>query len=340
MSDHSCRADFALLHLTFVQTPNLWYTTLRCRTRCGKNDARLWTGGAVPPMGFSPEGRRRKDKTEENMATEQREPIVTMKALLEAGLHFGHQTRRWNPKMRRYIFAKREGIHIIDLQKTLVNLRRAYEFVVQVAASGRKIIFVGTKKQAQTAIAEEATRCGQPYVTHRWLGGTLTNFVTIRSRLDYMEELLARKESGDLSRLPKKEAKILEERLEKFLRVLGGLRGLNELPAALFVVDPHREHIAVDEANKLEIPVVAIVDTNCDPDLIQYPIPGNDDAIRGIRLIAGKIADAVIEGQNRREALGLEAVAPAPVVPAIMLRGRKVLEEEEEAVWEEAEEEE
>ena len=269
------------------------------------------------------------------MATEQREPIVTMKALLEAGLHFGHQTRRWNPKMRRYIFAKREGIHIIDLQKTLVNLRRAYEFVVQVAASGRKIIFVGTKKQAQTAIVEEATRCGQPYVTHRWLGGTLTNFVTIRSRLDYLEELLARKESGDLSRLPKKEAKILEERLEKLLRVLGGLRGLNELPGALFVVDPHREHIAVDEANKLEIPVVAIVDTNCDPDLIQYPIPGNDDAIRGIRLIAGKIADAVIEGQNRREALGLEAVAPAPAVPAIMLRGRKEEEEEEEEVWEE-----
>lgn len=269
------------------------------------------------------------------MAVEQREPIVTMKALLEAGLHFGHQTRRWNPKMRRYIFAKREGIHIIDLQKTLVNLRRAYEFVVQVAASGRKIIFVGTKKQAQTAIVEEATRCGQPYVTHRWLGGTLTNFVTIRSRLDYLEELLARKESGDLSRLPKKEAKILEERLEKLLRVLGGLRGLNELPGALFVVDPHREHIAVDEANKLEIPVVAIVDTNCDPDLIQYPIPGNDDAIRGIRLIAGKIADAVIEGQNRREALGLEAVAPAPAVPAIMLRGRKEEEEEEEEVWEE-----
>ncbi len=264
------------------------------------------------------------------MVTEQREPIVTMKALLEAGLHFGHQTRRWNPKMRRYIFAKREGIHIIDLQKTLVNLRRAYDFVVEVAASGRKIIFVGTKKQAQTAIAEEATRCGQPYVIHRWLGGTLTNFVTIRSRLDYLEELLARKESGDLNRLPKKEAKILEERLEKLLRVLGGLRGLNELPGALFVVDPHREHIAVDEANKLEIPVVAIVDTNCDPDLIQYPIPGNDDAIRGIRLIAGKIADAVIEGQNRREALGLEAAMAAPAIPAMMLRGKKVEEEEEE----------
>ncbi|MGB9723269.1 MAG: 30S ribosomal protein S2 [Chloroflexia bacterium] len=271
------------------------------------------------------------------MAAEQREPIVTMKALLEAGLHFGHQTRRWNPKMRRYIFAKREGIHIIDLQKTLVNLQRAYAFVVQVAASGRKIIFVGTKKQAQTAVAEEATRCGQPYVTYRWLGGTLTNFVTIRSRLDYMEDLLARKESGDLERLPKKEAKRLEEKLEKLLRVLGGLRGLTELPGALFVVDPHREHIAVDEANKLDIPVVAIVDTNCDPDLIQYPIPGNDDAIRGIRLIAGKIADAVIEGQNRREALGLEAVVAAPPVPAILIR-RKTAEEEE--VWEEAEEEE
>jgi len=274
------------------------------------------------------------------MATEQREPIVTMKALLEAGLHFGHQTRRWNPKMRRYIFAKREGIHIIDLQKTLVNLRQAYEFVVQVAASGRKVLFVGTKKQAQAAIAEEATRCGQPYVTSRWLGGTLTNFITIRSRLDYMEELLARKESGDLERLPKKEAKALEEKLEKLLRVLGGLRGLSELPGALFVVDPHREHIAVDEANKLDIPVVAIVDTNCDPDLIQYPIPGNDDAIRGIRLIAGKIADAVIEGQNRREALGLEAAVPAPAIPAIMIRGRRPAEEEEEEIWEEETEEE
>ena len=208
--------------------------------------------------------------------------------------------------MKRYIFAKREGIHIIDLQKTLVNLRRAYDFVVSLAASGQKIIFVGTKKQAQASIAEEATRCNQPYVNYRWLGGTLTNFVTIRSRLDYMEELISRTESGDLDRLPKKEAKGLADDLERLQRVLGGLRDLTELPGAIFVVDPHREHIAVVEANKLDIPVVAIVDTNCDPDSIRYPIPGNDDAIRGIRLLTSKIADAVIEGQQRRESMQAE----------------------------------
>lgn len=236
-----------------------------------------------------------------------REQLTTMKSLLEAGLHFGHQTRRWNPKMKRYIFAKREGIHIIDLQKTLVSLRQAYDFVVNLAASGRKIVFVGTKKQAQTSIAEEAARCNQPYINYRWLGGTLTNFVTIRSRLDYMEELITRTASGDLNRLPKKEAKLLEEDLERLQRVLGGMRNLTELPGALFVVDPHREHIAVIEANKLDIPVVAIVDTNCDPDPIRYPIPGNDDAIRGIRLLTSKIADAVIEGQQRRESLQAEA---------------------------------
>lgn len=266
---------------------------------------------------------------------QQREQLVSMKALLEAGLHFGHQTRRWNPKMKRFIFAKREGIHIIDLQKTLINLRRAYEFVVDVAARGKPVIFVGTKKQAQAAIAEEATRCGQPYVNYRWLGGTLTNFVTIRSRLDYMEELLARREAGELERLPKKEAKRLEEELERLQRVLGGLRGLATLPGALFVVDPHREHIAVVEANKLGIPIVAIVDTNCDPDLIQYPIPGNDDAIRGIRLIAGKIADAVIEGQQRRESLQAEVQEeterrPWAYVGRLPEEGEEWSEEEEE----------
>jgi small subunit ribosomal protein S2 len=269
---------------------------------------------------------------------EQREPLVTMKALLEAGLHFGHQTRRWNPKMKRYIFAKREGIHIIDLQKTLVNLKQAYEFVVSLTASGRRIVFVGTKKQAQSAIAEEAIRCGQPYVNYRWLGGTLTNFVTIRSRLEYMEELLARKETGDLDRLPKKEAKGLEEDLAKLQRVLGGMRGLAELPAAIFVVDPHREHIAVVEANKLDIPVVAIVDTNCDPDVIQYPIPGNDDAIRGIRLITSKIADAVLEGQQRRETLQAEMMEERGV--ASSAGQKKELEAEEEEGWEEGPEEE
>jgi small subunit ribosomal protein S2 len=253
-----------------------------------------------------------------------------MKSLLEAGLHFGHQTRRWNPKMKRYIFAKREGIHIIDLQKTLVSLRQAYDFVVSLAANGRKIIFVGTKKQAQAAIAEEATRCNQPYINYRWLGGTLTNFVTIRSRLDYMEELIGRTEAGDLERLPKKEAKRLEEALERLQRVLGGMRGLSELPGAIFVVDPHREHIAVVEANKLGVPVVAIVDTNCDPDIIRYPIPGNDDAIRGIRLVTSKIADAVIEGQQRRETLQAEMAQPGGYAG-----GRKKEEDEE---WEEEEE--
>jgi small subunit ribosomal protein S2 len=265
---------------------------------------------------------------------QQREQLVTMKALLEAGLHFGHQTRRWNPKMKRYIFAKREGIHIIDLQKTLVNLRQAYDFVVSLAASGREVIFVGTKKQAQAAIAEEASRCGQPYINYRWLGGTLTNFVTIRSRLDHMEELIARKEAGELELLPKKEAKRLEETLERLQRVLGGMRGLGELPGAIFVVDPHREHIGVVEANKLGIPVVAIVDTNCDPDLIRYPIPGNDDAIRGIRLVTSKIADAVIEGQQRRETLQAEAEMELPAASEAL---RKMGEEEE---WEEEGEEE
>lgn len=269
---------------------------------------------------------------------EQREPLVTMKALLEAGLHFGHQTRRWNPKMKRYIFTKRNGIHIIDLQKTLIGLQRAYNFVADVAASGRKIIFVGTKKQAQATIAEEATRCGQLYVTQRWLGGTLTNFVTIRSRLDYLEELLARKEAGDFERLPKKEAKRLEDTLERLLRTLGGLRGMTELPGALFVVDPHREHIAVTEAAKKDIPVVAILDTNCDPDLIQYPIPGNDDAIRGIRLITSKIADAVIEGLNRRETLAAEAMAEK--MPREVPERKAYLEEEEEFLEEELLEEE
>jgi len=262
-----------------------------------------------------------------------REQLVTMKALLEAGLHFGHQTRRWNPKMKRYIFAKREGIHVIDLQKTLLNLRRAYDFVVDLVAGGRKIIFVGTKKQAQAAIAEEATRCEQPYINYRWLGGTLTNFVTIRQRLDYMEELIARTESGDLARLPKKEAKGLEEDLARLQRVLGGMRNLAELPGALFVVDPHREHIAVTEANKLDIPVVAIVDTNCDPDLIRYPIPGNDDAIRGIRLISSKIADAVIEGQQRRESMQAEAD-----MERLERLGLRKKDRDDEADWDEAEE--
>lgn len=237
---------------------------------------------------------------------ERHEPLITMKSLLEAGLHFGHQTRRWNPKMKRYIFGKRNGIHIIDLQKTMVGLQRAYDFVVDLAASGQKMIFVGTKKQAQAIVAEEAQRCGQYYVIQRWLGGTLTNFVTIRSRLEYMEELIENEEAGSLELLPKKEAKSLENTLAKLQRLLGGLRGMQELPGAIFVVDPHREHIAVVEANKLEIPVVAILDTNCDPDLVDYPIPGNDDAIRGIRLITGKIADAVIEGQQRRESMMAE----------------------------------
>jgi len=239
-------------------------------------------------------------------------PVVSMKQLLEAGVHFGHRARRWNPKMRSYIFTERNGIHIIDLQQTISRLDQAYEFVRDVAAEGGTVLFVGTKKQAQETIAQEAERCGMPYVNQRWLGGTMTNFRTIRQRIDYLLNLEASKARGEFDQLPKKEALQRDRELAKLQHRLGGLKTMRRLPEALFIADVRREAIAVDEANSLEIPVVAMVDTNCDPDPIDYAIPANDDAIRAIRLIATKIADAVIEGQQMRGVVMAEAEEEAP----------------------------
>jgi len=227
-----------------------------------------------------------------------------MKQLLEAGVHFGHQTRRWNPKMKEYIFTERNGIYIIDLQKTVKMVEQAYNNVRQLSFDGGKVLFVGTKKQAQDAVKEEAERCGMYYVNQRWLGGMLTNFETIRKRIDRLTRLELMEQDGSLDRLPKKEvAKLMgeKEKLEKFL---GGIKGMKELPGALFVIDPRKEHIAVQEARRLKIPIVAIVDTNCDPDEIDWIIPGNDDAIRAVKLLTGKMADAVLEGRQ-----GVQVVA-------------------------------
>jgi small subunit ribosomal protein S2 len=223
-----------------------------------------------------------------------------MKQLLEAGVHFGHRSRRWHPKMRSFIFTERNGIHIIDLQQTIRRLQEATDFVRDTAAEGGTILFVGTKRQAQENIQDQAERCGMPYVTQRWLGGTLTNFRTIRQRCDYLLELEKQKELGGFLRLPKKEALWKERELIKLQRRFGGIKNMYYLPSAVFVADIEREAIAVKEANTLEIPVVAMVDTNCDPDPIDYIIPANDDAIRAIKLMATKIADAVIEGQQMR----------------------------------------
>ncbi|MCS6883199.1 MAG: 30S ribosomal protein S2 [Oscillochloridaceae bacterium] len=228
--------------------------------------------------------------------------VVSIKALLEAGAHFGHQTNRWNPKMRPYIYTARNGIHIIDLQKTVLGLTAAYNFIADVTARGEKVLFVGTKKQAQEAVIEEATRAGQYYITQRWLGGTLTNFATIKGRLKRLADLEAQRDRGDFARLTKAEGLQLEKEIEKLNRVFAGIKTMDRLPGALFVIDPHKEELAVKEALKVGVPVVAMVDTNCDPDPISYVIPCNDDAIRGIRLITGKIADAALEGIARREA--------------------------------------
>jgi small subunit ribosomal protein S2 len=230
-----------------------------------------------------------------------------MKQLLEAGVHFGHQTRRWNPKMAKYIFTERNGIYIIDLQKTVKKLDEAYNFVRDVAAEGGSILFVGTKKQAQASISEEAQRCGMHYVNARWLGGMLTNFRTIRRRIDRMEQINKMREDGTFDMLPKKEVAKLELELEKLEKFLGGVKNMDKLPKALFIVDPRKERIAVSEARKLNIPIVAIVDTNCDPDEIDYVIPGNDDAIRAVKLIAGAMADAVLEGRQG-EQVEVEAI--------------------------------
>ena len=226
---------------------------------------------------------------------------ITMKQLLESGVHFGHQTRRWNPKMKPYIFGARNGIYIIDLQQTVRLFKVAYQFIVDTVAAGESVLFVGTKKQAIDGITEESQRCGMFRITHRWLGGMLTNFQTIKKSIDRLKELKAMKEDGSINRFPKKEVLRMERELVKLERNLGGIADLQRLPGALFVVDPRRENIAVAEANKLRIPIVAIVDTNCDPDPIDYVIPGNDDAIRSIRLFTSKIADACMEGKQRAE---------------------------------------
>ena len=238
--------------------------------------------------------------------------VVSMKQLLEAGVHFGHQTRRWNPKMAKYIFTQRNGIYIIDLQKTVKKLDEAYNYVKEVAAEGGDILFVGTKKQAQESIRDEALRCGMHYVNARWLGGMLTNFRTIRKRIDRMDQLAKMKENGTFELLPKKEVAKLELEMEKLDKYLGGVKNMKTLPKAMFIVDPHKERIAVAEARKLNIPIVAIVDTNCNPDEIDYVIPGNDDAIRAVKLIAGAMADAVLEGkQGNQEAAPVEDAANA-----------------------------
>jgi len=227
-------------------------------------------------------------------------PVVSMKELLEAGVHFGHRTKRWNPKMRPYIFTERNGIHILDLQQTMARLEKAYEVVRDTVAQGGTVLFASTKRQAQESIASEAERCGMPYVNQRWLGGTLTNFRTIRQRIDYLLNLERRQELGEFSRLPKKEALGLQRQIEKLNRRLGGLKEMRRLPNLLFLADVRREAIAVKEAKKLGIPIVAMVDTNCDPDPVDYIIPANDDAIRAIKLITSKMADAVLEGKQIR----------------------------------------
>ncbi|HEY83393.1 MAG TPA: 30S ribosomal protein S2 [Dehalococcoidia bacterium] len=222
---------------------------------------------------------------------------TTIKQLLEAGAHFGHQTGRWHPRMKNYIFTKRNGIHIIDLEKTAAKLDEACNFVRQVVMDGGTILFVGTKKQAQESIAEEAKRCGMPYVDQRWLGGMLTNFATIQARIDYLVRLEDQQSRGEFGHLSKKEVLKLEEQIEKLNKQMGGIKEMTSLPNALFIVDPVKEKIALAEAKRMGIPVVAIVDTNCNPDEIDHPIPANDDAIRAIRLICSKIADAVLEGK-------------------------------------------
>ena len=236
--------------------------------------------------------------------------VVSMKQLLEAGVHFGHQTRRWNPKMAPYIYTERNGIYIIDLQKTVKKLEEAYNFVRDISANGGNVLFVGTKKQAQDAIKEEAARCGGYYVNARWLGGMLTNFRTMRTRIDRLAQLRKMEEDGTFAMLPKKEVIKHQGEIEKLEKYLGGVKEMKKLPAALFIVDPRKERNAIAEARKLNIPIVAIVDTNCDPDEIDYVIPGNDDAIRAIRLIAAAMANAAIEGRQGEDVAAEEA-APA-----------------------------
>lgn len=227
--------------------------------------------------------------------------VISMKQLLEAGVHFGHQTRRWNPKMDRYIFTERNGIYIIDLQKTVRKVDEAYKFVRNMAADGGTMLFVGTKKQAQDSVAEEAERCGMYFINQRWLGGTLTNFETIRKRINRLKDIEKMAEDGTFDVLPKKEVVLLKKEWDRLEKFLGGIKEMTKLPDALFIIDPRKERIAVAEAIKLNIPIVGIVDTNCDPDEIDYVIPGNDDAIRAVRLLTSKMADAIIEANHVEE---------------------------------------
>jgi small subunit ribosomal protein S2 len=227
--------------------------------------------------------------------------VISMKQLLEAGVHFGHQTRRWNPKMEKYIFTERNGIYIIDLQKTVKKVEEAYNFVRQLAENGGTMLFVGTKKQAQDSVKEEAERCGMYYINQRWLGGTLTNFSTIQKRIDRLHELTRMEEDGTFDVLPKKEVIILRKEKDRLEKFLGGIKNMRKLPDALFIIDPRKERIAVAEARKLGIPIVGIVDTNCDPDEIDYVIPGNDDAIRAVKLLTSKMADAIVEAHQGEE---------------------------------------
>ncbi|HEV8516207.1 MAG TPA: 30S ribosomal protein S2 [Candidatus Limnocylindrales bacterium] len=277
-------------------------------------------------------------------------PSVSMRQLLEAGVHFGHQTRRWNPKMRPYIFAERNGIHIIDLAQTVQRLDIALEFVRQTVARGESVLFVGTKKQAQEPISEEASRAAMPYVNQRWLGGMLTNFITIRKRLSLLDQLEARQQNGDFERMTKKEASRLIDEMQRLQRTLGGMRKMRRLPGAVFVIDPHREKIAVTEARKLEIPIVGTGDTNVDPDDLDFIVPANDDAIRAIRLLCSLVADASLEGARERaeraeseipgEELEVEAegAAPGDQMVAALAAGEALTfepepdEEEEEAL--------
>ena len=236
--------------------------------------------------------------------------VVSMKQLLEAGVHFGHQTRRWNPKMAPYIFTERNGIYIIDLQKTVVKLEEAYNFVREISMEGKSVLFVGTKKQAMESVKDEATRAGAYYVNARWLGGMLTNFTTIRRRIARLKQLRTMEEDGTFDLLPKKEVIKLNLEIEKLEKFLGGIKDMTEMPGALFIVDPRKEKIAVSEAKKLGIPIVAIVDTNCDPDDVDYIIPGNDDAIRAVKLISGAMANAIIEGKEGQ--MGAAAIEEEP----------------------------
>ena len=248
--------------------------------------------------------------------------VITMKQLLEAGVHFGHQTRRWNPKMAKYIFTARNGIYIIDLQKTVRKVEEAYQFVKSVAAEGGQVLFVGTKKQAHDTVADEAQRCGMYWVNERWLGGMLTNFTTIRKRVERLKELERMESDGTFDSLPKKEVQLLLGEKEKLEKNLSGIRDMKRIPDVLFVVDPRKEKIAVAEAHRLNIPVVAIVDTNCDPDDVDYVIPGNDDAIRAVKLIAGKIADAVIEARE-----GVDTDASMDQVDEVMIEEVEIVAE-------------